>query len=504
MRAIESNFSAFLPPRRPLAAGIATLLLAAGPAAHAADTWIVSSCGDTNTGDLPTKTGTLRFGVANAASGDTVDLSGLSCPSSKISVSTGEIFVSQASLTIKGPTATTLTLDGSGLPSGATGPNDSRIFTHTGTGTLTLQSLRLTGGHVYHTAGGYPSRGGCVFSAGNITLTYSTVTGCNTYSASDTSQGGGVFAVGNVTLKYSTVSQNTTSGGVTSRGGGIRADGGVGMKYSTVSGNKAYGPVGNDLAHYKYTIGGGLSAGKDIGLRHSTVSNNYAAGSFGAIDAFGSVSNAPNSEVAIYQSTISGNRAGKLVGGVYSNAATFKLYNSTVAFNTAQVGRVGTAPYSFFAQGVTLSGFFTDVAATLQSSIVSNNSYGSAEFDLSTVATDTHTVTFNAAPANNFVRTRIDAPGFPSDTIQFSCPLLGPLRDNGGPTWTHALFSTSPAINAGNNTLNYTEDQRGRGSDAVPYLYPRVSDGQADIGAYEVNHDDVIYNSGFDGCLDLI
>lgn len=503
MRAIRSNPSAILPPRRPLAAGIATLLLIAAPAAHAADVWIVSSCGDTNTGDLPTKTGTLRFAVANAASGDTVDLSGLSCPSSTISVSTGEIYVSQADLTIKGPTATTLTLDGSGLPSGATGPYNSRIFTHTGTGTLTIQSLRLTGGHVYHTSADYPSRGGCLYSAGDVVLTSASVVGCSTYSASDTARGGGVFAVGNVTLKYSTVSDNTVQSGTTARGGGIRAEGGVGMKYSTVSGNKVYGPVGSTFASYKYTIGGGLSAGTTVALTHSTVSNNYAEGSFGGIDALGSLSAAPNNEVAIYQSTISGNRAGKVVGGVYSNAATFKLYNSTIAFNTANVGRVGNGPYEFLAQGLTLSAEFTDVAATLKSSIISNNSYGSSEFDLSTVFTDTHAVTFNAAPANNLVRTTIDAPGIPNDTIQFSCPLLGPLRDNGGPTWTHALMSTSPAINAGNNAKNYTEDQRGQGSDTVPYLYPRVSDGQADIGAYEVNHDDVIFNAGFDGCLVL-
>ena len=28
-------------------------------------------------------------------------------------------------------------------------------------------------------------------------------------------------------------------------------------------------------------------------------------------------------------------------------------------------------------------------------------------------------------------------------------PLLGPLADNGGPTWTHALLSASPAVDEG-------------------------------------------------------
>ena len=51
---------------------------------------------------------------------------------------------------------------------------------------------------------------------------------------------------------------------------------------------------------------------------------------------------------------------------------------------------------------------------------------------------------------------------------------LGPLRNNGGPTLTHALLPGSPAINAGDTTL--TTDQRGE---------PRPAGGADDIGAYE-------------------
>ena len=40
-------------------------------------------------------------------------------------------------------------------------------------------------------------------------------------------------------------------------------------------------------------------------------------------------------------------------------------------------------------------------------------------------------------------------------------PLLGPLRDNGGPTLTHALQPGSPAIDAGSATGSPTADQRG-------------------------------------------
>jgi hypothetical protein len=62
-------------------------------------------------------------------------------------------------------------------------------------------------------------------------------------------------------------------------------------------------------------------------------------------------------------------------------------------------------------------------------------------------------------------------------------PLLGPLQDNGGPTFTHALLPGSPAIDVGPDTSSIETDQRG---------FPRLSDGDgdgiahSDIGAFEL------------------
>src|SRR5262249_37581050 len=67
-------------------------------------------------------------------------------------------------------------------------------------------------------------------------------------------------------------------------------------------------------------------------------------------------------------------------------------------------------------------------------------------------------------------------------------PLLGPLQDNGGPTFTHALLPGSPAIDAGNNVYATEWDQRGEG-------FPRIvgiidpDDPIIDIGAFEVQAD---------------
>ena len=60
-------------------------------------------------------------------------------------------------------------------------------------------------------------------------------------------------------------------------------------------------------------------------------------------------------------------------------------------------------------------------------------------------------------------------------------PVLGPLQDNGGPTFTHALLPGSPAIDAGdpNFTPPPLYDQRGPSFD-------RVVNGRIDIGSFEV------------------
>ena len=63
-------------------------------------------------------------------------------------------------------------------------------------------------------------------------------------------------------------------------------------------------------------------------------------------------------------------------------------------------------------------------------------------------------------------------------------PMLLPLADNGGPTWTHALMPGSPAINAGDPAAvagvdpTPLYDQRGVG-------FPRVIGPQIDLGAFE-------------------
>ena len=54
---------------------------------------------------------------------------------------------------------------------------------------------------------------------------------------------------------------------------------------------------------------------------------------------------------------------------------------------------------------------------------------------------------------------------------------IGPLADNGGPTWTHALLPGSPALDAADDAICPATDQRGTARPQGPHC---------DIGAFEL------------------
>src|SRR5262249_41414325 len=160
---------------------------------------------------------------------------------------------------------------------------------------------------------------------------------------------------------------------------------------------------------------------------------------------FSSIFLPPNRAVLI-QSTISGNKSDVYVGGMYSNAANNYFLSSTVAFNTSVNGHKGS---KYYASGVATGTYFGSQYISLQSALISNNTYGLIESDLSIYEYGLNTTSFNSGPAYSLVRvpsTPSVTTKLPSGTIKFACPLLGPLRDNGGFTRTHALLSGSPAI----------------------------------------------------------
>jgi hypothetical protein len=96
------------PRPTPLAACPAAIFALSAPAAMAATTWTVNTCSEANTGSGTT--GTLRHAVANAANGDTVNMTSLPC--STISLQTGAIHVTQNDLSLNGPGMNKLTVTG--------------------------------------------------------------------------------------------------------------------------------------------------------------------------------------------------------------------------------------------------------------------------------------------------------------------------------------------------------------------------------------------------------
>jgi CSLREA domain-containing protein len=217
-------------------------------------------------------------------------------------------------------------------------------------------------------------------------------------------------------------------------------------------------------------------------------------------------------DAKFYRSTVSGNRTmgeGARGGGVYS-ADVVELVQSTVSGNSAEgVGAAG-------------GGVYTKTLSTTHSTIADNaaESLGGGVYVTGPVSMEGTIVAGNAAPDGgpDFYRM-----GTGALTVNYSLlgdasdsgvdettgagnllgvdPLLGPLGDNGGPTWTHALLPGSPAIDAGDPTrvtvpwtvpasgafpgASFTGDvdQRGAG-------FPRLVDGgtgvlRIDMGAVE-------------------
>jgi len=423
---------------------MACLALVPCAGATAAVTHVVDQCSDSAAPFVcdGIDDGTLRKTFTCAGNNDTIDLSQLQCST----ITLGAALVSSAgSLTLLGPASGTLTLDGGG---------QSRVLLHNGgtDDTLTINHLTLANGHYdkpFALGGG---TGGCIYSAGNVALNFSTVSSCYGSAASADALGGAIYAKHAVSLYRSTVSGSKAqaNGLAPAVGGGIYANS-IDLNQSTVSGNSA--ASANSLS-----FGGGVAAGV-IHAHSSTVSGNKADRDAG-IDA---------SHVELTDSTVSGNKtfAGGRIGGVYAREDV-RIIGSTIAGNTSDDG---------YAAGLFLS---VAVLSDIESSIIAGNNAGGVELDLGS----SHVQPIPGH--NNLIMALQAGTAVPADTLTDD-PLLGPLQDNGGPTQTHALLPGSPAIEHGSNTGGLLFDQRGR---------PREIGGLPDIGAYEFDSDS-IFTTGF-------
>jgi hypothetical protein len=167
--------------------------------------------------------------------------------------------------------------------------------------------------------------------------------------------------------------------------------------------------------------------------------------------------NSGDSILTISSSTFSGNVT-STSGGAIFNLAMLQLAHSTFNDNSA----------SFLAGGIVNFGPLQIGDTILNAGASGVNLYVNGD---GTVTSQGYNISSD------------DAGGFLTglgDQL-FTNPMLGPLQENGGPTFTHALLPGSPAINAGNP--NFTPpplfDQRGSGFD-------RIVKGRIDVGSFEV------------------
>jgi hypothetical protein len=406
----------------------------------------VTNCNDSGSGSL-------REAYFNALDGDAIDLSNVGC--STITLTTGALTNSPSadSVTLIGPGKYDLTIDGG---------NANRVFVHNGDAELVLIGMTVTNGSYSGIYGG-----GCLYSYGDVIAEYAIFSNCS-LSAPGTNHayGGAIYAHGTVETIYSTIKDSTaTSPQGNSGGGAIWANQAL-VLASTITGNS----VSGDGSHY--ARGGGVAALGAILIGYSLVSDN-TADSGGGVFMFGA-----GDTLQVSDSTISGNHARGAAGGVYSKYRPVTVANSTITQNTAV--------FDFGA------GLYLAAGADLQSNIIAGNT--------SNDGLRTSDVGGNASAAitgaNNLV---IDSTlTLPVDTI-LADPMLGPLQDNGGRTWTHALLPGSPAIDHGNNVLGIDIDQRAFDDTVSSRGYERVVGPSADIGAFEFGAPDTIFFDGFDG-----
>jgi Ca2+-binding RTX toxin-like protein len=323
-----------------------------------------------------------------------------------------------------------VTVNGGGGAVTVSASGATRVF-DVSNGTLTLNGVTVTGG------GGVARGAGILVNNAGLTLMNSQV---RTNSALDplalnASEGGGIAAIGAVLrIVRSTVSGNTAGNDTnrTGRGGGIFASGSqVTIEDSTIASNSTGRGSGANGSGAGLLIEFGGSAT----LTNVTISGNQAGGA-GGEGLGGGVLTQFGAQSALRSVTVNGNGAGgggpnskggNLAIGIGDGSDT-RLRNTIVA--------AGTTPTSSGTQNC--SGQVTSAG---------NNLEDRDQCGLS--------------PDNK-------------DIINRGAGLKA-LASNGGPTQTHGLNSSSPAIDAGGNDCP-AKDQRG--------IVRPQGDG-CDIGAFE-------------------
>jgi predicted outer membrane repeat protein len=412
--------------------------------------------------------GSLRQTILNANSGDTINFS----VTGTITLTSGQMFITK-NLTISGPGPASLTV----ARSSAGGTPNFRIFYNQSGVTTTISGLTLSngflvahGGAIYNDAesgnatltiknciitGNTGDYGGAIFNDGassgagtaSLTVINSTISN-NTgsqYGGGIWSETGGSGGATVLTVTNCTFSQNTA----THSAGAIQHDGFSGTATGTIS-NCTFSQ--NSAGNYGGAIdvdgsgGFNLNGSAVLTVTNCTFDRNSANWGGGiAMDGSNGNGSTGNATVTVTNCTFSGNSATTLGGGIYLS----ETGGGTTALQIGNtIVKTGASGANFAIE--TFSG--GTVSFTSQGNNLSSDDAGGGAG------------TGPGGHLNHVGDKRNTDPLF--DTLG--------LQNNGGPTQTIGLQSTSPAINAGNNANAPGRDQR-------YYLRSGVSD----IGAFE-------------------
>ena len=319
-------------------------------------------------------------------------------------------------------------------------PGDTINFGVTGTITLTAGELLINtdltisgpGADSLAISGNNASRVFKIFMSRTVTISGVTIQNGNIPTGQQ--GGGGISNWGTLTLNNVDVKNNTVNGTDSSDVGGGIKNGGMGPAMMAINNSTIEGNTANR--------GGGIfnAVSTTLSLSNSTISDNTAVDG-GSITIYGTA--------ALTNVTVSGNTATGICGGILNETAVATLTNVTISGNTGHPGGIRNT---------------SEGTITLNNSIVANSISGA-----NCVGTIT-SKDYNLSSDNTC--------GFAgTGDLNDTDPLLGPLQDNGGPTFTHALLSGSPAIDAGDPTHSIAFDQRGVTRPQGPH---------PDIGAFEL------------------
>jgi hypothetical protein len=384
----------------------------------------------TNTND--SGPGSLRHALANVSNGDTINFA----VTGTIMLTSGELEIDK-NVTISGPGANQRSVDGN---------QGDCVFAVARDKTAAISGLTIRNAQVG------------ISNIGTLTVSNCAVSGNSSGGLSNVANGQDSTSA-TLTIANSTVSDNSGPGISNSS---FMASAIVTVLSSTLAGN------GSGISAR------GFEGGTRVIVNNSTISNN-STDSGGGIYSYWSY-------VTIANSTLSGNSADTSGGGIYAEGPLLEISNSTVSGNSA-----GTSGGAIFNN---TSGY-----VRINNGTFSGNSGDSGGGIYSVSHVEVSNTIFNAGVSgenifNNggtvtsygYNLSSDDAGGFltgPGDQINTN-PLLGPLQDNGGPTFTHALLPGSPAVDAGDPNFSPppSYDQR-----ACPF--DRVFNGRIDIGSFE-------------------